>query len=434
MDNPTRQTLEPRSGRQTGSARSRATLASLVALALLGLAGCGNSDGSASPATPTGTDQATGSTPVKVGLLNPVNGGATAPGASQGANAGVAFANGNLGGIGGRPVQVVNCDVDVLSPESNINCANQFAKDGVVAVIDAFNPSAGAALPILQSAKIPIIGPLAFDPTLGSAPDSRVYFGPAPAAFLLGAMQSLKEQGFSSITLANLDDPTGHATIDKILKPLGAQLGLDVKAIYFPPANPNFNVLASSIKSTGSEVAGLLVTLNEAMCTNLFKAMVNVGFDGTPFMASCSNFIGKLGSKAVGAETYSSVWLPQAQKQAPAEIQKNLSAAAPYMAAERGPSDWNAYAAFATVVDLTRILDQAKVSNPTGESVLSTLKAVKGYQSFLGPQLDCTRPTSPNCTTEIYNFKVTAPNTMEAVGGGTIHPAEQALKAVPGAS
>lgn len=426
MDNATPDAVGRRHLRRGG-------MASVTAAAALILAACGGSAASDKPAAPVGTNKASGE-PVKIGLLNPVNGGATAPGAAQGTQAAVNYVNGDLGGIDNHPIEIVSCDVDVLSPESNISCANQFAKDGVVAVIDAFNPSAGAAQPILESAKIPIIGPLAYSPTLGSSPEGRVYFGPAPAAFLLGAMQSLKEQGFSSITLANLDDPSGHETIDKMLKPLGQQLGMDVEAVYFPPANPNFNTLASSLKSTDAEVAGLLVTLNEAMCTNLFQAMVNVGFEGTPFMASCSAFIDKLGPKAVGAETYASVWLPQARESAPEEIKSHLDIAEKYMEAEDGPGDWNSYASFALIVDVARSLTDAKITDFTGPTVLKALKGIKDYQSFLGPKLDCTRATSPNCTTEIYNFKVSGPGEMEAVGGGTFQPDEAALKAIPGAS
>ncbi|WP_344770023.1 ABC transporter substrate-binding protein, partial [Aeromicrobium panaciterrae] len=372
----------------------------LASLLMAAACGGGSDDNNASSG---GKNRATGA-PIKIGLLNPVNGGASAPGATQGVNAGVEFVNADLGGVDGHPIEIISCDVDALSPETNINCANQLAKSGVVAVIDAYNPAAGATLPILQSAKIPIIGPLAFNPALGAEPDGRVYFGPPAAAFLLGAMESMKAQGYSSITLANLDDPSGHETIDKMLVPLGKQIGLTVKGVYFQATNPNFNVLASTIKSTDADVAGLLVTLNEAMCTNLFESLLKVGFKGVPFMASCSEFLERVGAKAVGAQTYSSIWLPQAKDSAPADVKKNLDIAQKYVDAQKGPSDWNAYAAFSTIVDFTRTVSAAKPAELTGPTVLTALKAVKGYQSFLGPVLDCGGATSPNCTTEIFNF------------------------------
>ncbi|WP_223148695.1 ABC transporter substrate-binding protein [Aeromicrobium ginsengisoli] len=412
----------------------RGAIVALVAACIVSLAACGDdSEGSSSAGTPKSLNKATG-TPIKLGILNPVNGSAKSPGAPQGLNAAVKYVNGNLGGIDNHPIKVVSCDVDVASPETNIGCANQLAKSGVVAVIDAFNPTSSAALPILQSAKIPMIGPVPFDTVTGSKPDDRVYFGPAPAAFLLGAMQSIKQQGYSSVTLANLDLPSGHQTNDQILTPLGKSIGLDVKGVYYSPSNPNFSVLASTIKSTKAEVAGLLLALDEPTCNKLAQSLQNVGFKGVIFLATCTEFINKLGQKAVGAETYSSVWLPTAKSSAPAEVKKNLDVAADYLTAQGGPSDWYAFATFATVVDFAKTLGAAKPSEYTGPSVLKTLKAVEGYQSFLGPVLSCNRPTSPNCTTEFYNFKVVGNKKTELVGGKAIQPDPKGLKAIPGAN
>ena len=74
-----------------------------------------------------------------------------------------------LGGIGGRPIEVDVCEGDG-SPETAINCANGFVSNNVPIVIDAVDQSMGAAVPILGSANIPIVGTLAArsSPTLRS--------------------------------------------------------------------------------------------------------------------------------------------------------------------------------------------------------------------------------------------------------------------------
>lgn len=393
----------------------------------------GGSDGGDSAAPSASGNKATG-TPIKIGLLNPSNGPVTQPGVDTGAKAAISYINDSLGGIDGHPIDLVDCAVDVSAPESTIGCANQFVQAGVVTVIDGFDAASSAALPILKSANIPLVGQIPFDSVTGSSADNRVYFGPPQASFLVGVMQSLKQQGKNSLTLANVDVASAHQTFDRILSPLGAQLGLEVSSIYYSPTNPNYTALASTISSGNPDVGGLMTSQTDANCTKLAQSLQSVGFKGVMFLAACTDFIDSMGAKAVGAQTYSPIWLPPANDSAPAPIQENLSTATKYIDDQDGSGGFYAYGTFATLVDFAKTLSAAKPAEYTGPSILTALKAVTGYQSFLGPVLGCGKATSPNCTTEMYIFEVTGDKKTEPVGGGLTQPNPAALQMIPGAS
>ncbi|MET0865744.1 MAG: ABC transporter substrate-binding protein [Nakamurella sp.] len=414
----------------------RIAAAFVAAVCVFSVVSCGDdsdsdSDSSASPSE-SGIKAA--GEAIKVGFLNPSNGPITQPGVETGQKAAVNYINNELGGIAGRPIEVVNCAVDVTAPESTIGCANQLAQAGVVAVIDGYDAASSAALPILQSANIPLVGQIPFDSVTGSSPDNRVYFGPPQASFLIGVMQSLKQQGKNSLTLANVDVAAAHQTFDRILKPLGAQLGLEVSSVYYSATNPNYTALASTINSSNPDVGGLMTSQTDANCTKLAQSLRSVGFQNTMFLAACTDFIDTMGAQAVGAQTYSPIWLEPAKDSAPAPMQENLDITAEYVEEEGGNAGFYAYGTFATFVDFARTLGAAAPTEVTGPTVLAALKAVDGYQSWLGPVLSCGKATSPNCTTEMFVFEVTGDKKTEPIGGGLIQPNPQALAMIPGAS
>lgn len=417
--------------------RSGRILAALAASTLLVLAaGCSSDDDSGSSDTSSAAEasgtQATG-TPVKIGLFDPSAGPVTNPGVAVGADAAVDYINNTLGGLNGQPIELVPCAVDGLAPETTIGCANQFVQDGVVATVDGYNTTSSAALPILESAKIPMIGQIPFDSVTGARPENRVYFGPPQASFLVGALESFKEQGKKSVSLVLVDIPAAHQTIDAILGPVGKQMGLDVQGLYYPPTNPNFNAVASAIQSANPDVGGLMASPDEATCTKLAQSLNSVGYQGIQFMAACTDFIETLGAKAAGAEMYSPVWLPQAKDSAPELAQQQLDLATGYIEDAGDTADYYTYTTFATFVDIANALNTAK-SELTGPAILATLKGLTNYQTFLGPVVNCNKATSPNCTTEMLMYQVGDDQTMKPLGDGYRTPNPQILALVPGAS
>lgn len=411
-----------------------AVLSTATALALAGCASDDTGDGEpdAAPATTAAAEELDGP-PVKIGFLNPSGGPVPQPGADTGATAAVDYVNGQMGGVGGRPIELVSCDTDT-TPESATSCANTFVEEGVVAVMDGFNLSSSATLPVLSSAKIPLVGMIPFDSVTGSKAEDRVYFAAPQASFLVGAMQAFKQAGKDSIVLALVDTPSSHQTIDTLLPALAQGLDMDASGVYFSPTNPNFTALAATIAKDDPDVGGLMASPNEAACTALVQALRQQGYDGTIFTAACTDYIEAAPADAAGGALYSSTWLPDAIDYAPDDVRADLEAAQQAIeAVEGGTGGFYAYAEFAQIVTFAQALADVE-GELTGETVLTTLKGLKDFPSFLGPNITCGSKTSPNCTTEMLLFDVQEDGSIKPAGDGFLTPAPEILAQIPGAT
>lgn len=419
-------------GKRLAGKRRHTVVGLGLSLVLAVTAACGgDSDG--------GTDSdvtATGS-PIKVGFFKPTSGVATLPGAVAGMEAAIKYVNGDLKGINNHPIEVVECAIDG-TPESTIACANKFVQDGVVAAFDGFNYSSGAGIDTLVAAKIPLVGQIAYDQTTGSKSEGRVFFAAPQASFLIGALQGFKSEGKKTVTLALQDTPTGHNTVDTQLKPLAAAMQINATGVYFSPTNPNFSAVASTMAETNPDVAGLIASPNESVCVQLVKNLRSAGYKNSVFLAACTAFLKAAPESAPGATMYSSLWLPGSESYAPPQVAKEMEIATKLIEEAGGPADFYAYGQFATVVDfatgLTKALPAADQEKPTGAAVLTALKSLKDFPLFLGPKADCSKATSPNCTTQMLLFTVQKDLTLKPVSGDWISPSPQILAAIPGAS
>ncbi|WP_174553627.1 ABC transporter substrate-binding protein [Nocardia arizonensis] len=419
-----------------GIRTGRIAAAALAVACVFSVVSCGDDSssdaGGATGATAPGI-KASGE-PIKVGLFNPSKGPATQAGVTTGKNAAVDYINNQMGGIKGRPIDVVDCGIDNTSPESTISCANQFVQAGVVAAIDGYNAESSAAMPILTSAGIPMVGQIPFNTATAAVVENRVYFGPPPAAFLVGFLQSLKQAGKNSLTLVNADLPQAHQVFDNLLTPLGKQLGIDVKSAYYPAAGPNFTALATTIADGSPAAGGLMTSPNDNTCNKLAQALKSVKYSGTVFLAACTEFVQTMGAQAVGAQAYSPVWLPPAVDAAPEPAKSNLKTTEQFVEKAGGTAGFYAYGTFATFVDFAQGLNSAAPAEFTGPAILAALKGLTDYQSFLGPKLTCGKATTPNCTTDMLLFEVTGDRKQAPVTGGYITPSPEVLKLIPGAA
>jgi branched-chain amino acid transport system substrate-binding protein len=370
---------------------------------------------------------------VVVGFLNPSGGPVPQPGTDTGVKAAVSYINGELGGINGHPIEVVSCDTDT-TPERAQSCANTFVEKKVVAVLDGYNLASSATLPALTAAQIPLVGMIPFDSVTGAKAENRVFFAAPQASFLVGALQAFKSEGKKSVTLALVDTPSSHQTIDTLLPVLAKALGINAKGIYFSATNPNFTALAATIAQDNPDVGGLVASPSEAVCSALVKALRQLQYRGDIFTAACSDYIKSSPQQAAGGALYSSNWVPAALKHAPAQVQQDLALAEKYIAGvPNGTHGYYATGQFALLVNVARAMSTAPESDLTGPGVLKTLKALKDFPSFLGPKITCGSPTSPNCTTQMLLFVVQPDGSAKPVTGDWITPVPEILKAIPGA-
>jgi len=388
----------------------------LVALAGLAAAGCGSDSSSGGDTTATRKPPGT---PIKIGVLDPSLGAGGITQSAPGAKAAFAWLN-EHGGIGGHPVDVVVCQVD-NTPEKNIACGNTFAQEKVAAVVDGFDFGAGAILPILHSASIPIVGPVAFTPQGETDTEGSFYFASSQAAFSIAPMVSFKEQGLKHVAFTQIDAPSSHAYFEHALIPAAQALGLTFTPVYYPPASPNFQTIASTLAATKADVAGAAGLSDDGQCTALAEGLRNVGFTKTIFAGFCTAFASRMGEKLGDAEIYSSVWLPEMKQYAPADVQQQLDDAEAAMASvpddQRG---YYGYATYAVVMTLAKVIEgiDGRVDAP---SITAALRATKDMPAVLGAPITCdgsVRPGSSSCVDGVLMAKAQPDGSFKPLNGG----------------
>jgi branched-chain amino acid transport system substrate-binding protein len=370
---------------------------------------------SSSPGSPnlmplTGSGKATG-TPIKIGVTLVDQGALSDIGMLNGVKGGIYYVNNVLGGIHGHPLQVVMCNSDG-TPALEVNCANKFVSDGVVAVDNSYDFAFSAELPILTRANLPVYGPLAGD-TQDDDSSSVFMFGPPDEAFSVGPLQAFKQVGLTKIHLSIANVPAAVDYVNHDVNPVAKDLGLSMQTTYFDQSSVNWAVVANSMLSSNPQMVGEISTTDQS-CNSLLPAVRTAGFKGPILMAGCSQYVGKYPAQAVGTYSYGDAWTPVLASAAPAASKAQIAEYVSVMKASGNP-DTTAYGqlgviGFVAFPDIWYALSQGSAPYTT-TSVLSDLKNVKNFLSFMGPVDTCDHtqwPGTSSCNHSVLMLKVVA--------------------------
>lgn len=379
------------------------------------LAACGGSSpsstaqGGATAGTPASTASSAATVqPVTVGFLNEQLGAIAFPDFGAGAQAARVYIN-DHGGIGRRPLQFLNCYTDG-SPTSSIACANRFVAAHVSAVLEGIDVGSDAAVPILASAGIPLVGHTAFGNVQSNSPDA-FFFGAATGAYDVVPLQVMaRNLGLHSVTYLAEDNPQdrGFVTADSV--PAARSLGLKYKPIFYNAATPNYQSSIASAMATGAQA--LFFTAPEPDCTSLVSAARTLGYKGAIVAGSCSAFIASDGVTSNGVFTASDLYVPDDSSGVPtaaaAQVSTYISAMNSY-----APKYTQGFAqdTFSSTMDLATVL-RGMTGNISGQAVLAALRGINGQQSFMGQALDCNGRQWPGeraaCASGLIEYQVRA--------------------------
>lgn len=381
---------------------SKRLCAATAVATLVALSGCAGTGGDST----SGTSSTAEGEPIKVGFLNQGSGALAFPDFAAGGNAGADYVNAN-GGIDGRPIELVTCNTDG-TPAASVKCANQFVGDGVVAVMQGIDLSSDSALPILAGAGIPLVGHAQFGVDQTNSPDA-FFFGAASGAYYGAPLVTLvKKYGAQKIAFLNVDTPATRAIADANLDPVVETLGIDLKKVFYPAASPNYNAAFASALS--SKPDAVLIVASEADCTGLVQAGRALGYQGTIFAGSCSQFITADPTSAEGVLTDTDVYLPDDMEGLPPATADQIAA---YQEAVKGEPAENVtpftQMTFSGVMDLTTALKDIE-GDITKDSLKKSLKSIQGLDSFMGQTITCDGEQWPNavsvCAPGLLVYKV----------------------------
>ncbi|MBA4024903.1 MAG: ABC transporter substrate-binding protein [Gordonia sp.] len=285
--------------------------ASVAVVALTGLTACSSDDddsssASASVEAPEGSfagKVATGD-PVKIGLINNEGGQAISqPQSREAAEAVVKYANENLGGIGGRPIELVSCKQGE-EPASARDCANQMVEAKVSAAVITSTGLGDVMVPIITNAGIPYITASGQSTSELTNPNSFLWTGGFPAS--LNAMATYAgDKGMKNVTAYTINVPAAVNGLEQLGTPAFKAAGVNLKVIPIPLGTPDATPQVSAGLDNNPE--GVIVVGEETACTAVFKALGTLGTSAEKFTnASCTadSVIEAVGSSIDGAQVF----------------------------------------------------------------------------------------------------------------------------------
>lgn len=241
--------------------------------------------------------------PIKIGVNTPVSGvvAVASEREMQGVNLAVEEINA-AGGVLGRPLQTIVVD-NRCNPSEAVNAANRLIEEKVVAIIGAHCSSATLAImPVVQTAKIPLLGGIASSPKiseLSGVGGNEWTFRSNPSDYdMMKALVSYltKNKVFTNIAVIGEDTDFGRGGAEAFAS---IAQGTDLKIIstdFLPQGTPDLTSVLTRVSRskpdaiavfiTGSDQVNMVRTSMQMGLSIPFTGRIELGGENTQFITA----------------------------------------------------------------------------------------------------------------------------------------------------
>ncbi len=220
-----------------------------------------------------GKAQEASGAPFKIGYVNQDS---FFPEATVGVDAAVKYANAELNGADGRPIQLVSCQVS--TPQDGAKCGGQMANDPSIAlVLTGTLLNGNAELYSSMNGKKAVIIGNGVTPADFTTPAGEAFVAGAPG--VLTGMAKFTVDQFHPKTVALLanDNDAGHAGVAVIMAPTFQKANVQVKTV-FVPDQATAPQVASAMQAAGADTADAFVSIFTLQnCINMYDAIKSLG-------------------------------------------------------------------------------------------------------------------------------------------------------------
>jgi branched-chain amino acid transport system substrate-binding protein len=386
------------------------TLVATVA-ALAALSGCGSSPNSSSPPSSsqgnsTSTTTAAGPA-IQIGFANEDTGSvATFPGLLASAETAVKYLNSNAGGLDGRRIDLVSCDMK-NTVQGAQECGQQFASDTAMPfVILGITLNGGPFYSALNAVHKPVLGTIAVDPADDSA--SNAYFYYQGAIGLSMADYAKTTPGIHSVASMYDDQAAGIAT-EGIMAAALKPRGISIKGTAIPAAASDVTPL---VADSGASTADLLMINSGTGCSQVGPALQSLGIKPKQVLVNIgclpTSLLAKSGSLFQGwlADSYYTLSLPStASNPAVALFQQSYQRYGP-----GGNTPPYGELGWGIVMTAAKMFDGAK--DITSASASTTMQSFKGPVVLGDNAISCpgSAPYQSTCGTGTFLYQVSDGN------------------------
>jgi branched-chain amino acid transport system substrate-binding protein len=359
----------------------------------------------AGAATTAAGEEATGE-PIVIGMYTPAdNPSFTAPELIDGAEAAVEYVNSQLGGIGGRPIQLESCTTDYTAPGLTA-CANElFQKDPLIIIP---GPDAGAlsVQPTIDATGIPLIGGASFTPPEYASPNRALFNGWSASLFPAMVHFSISELQATNLVALALELPSNQFIKALFLDAPATAAGIPAPTAVYAPVG-SADLTATFAAALDANPDALLAY--GLPCQPAFQAYSSLGTDVPMIMPDNCGDPDTLAAAGDAANGVYFVGLYKGSELFPDDPEVVLYNE---VMAEQKPdaadTDFSR-GGFGTIMNIHELLDEMDPASLTHESVLAAFKATADQPSFLNVPYSCSAPPVPDlpgiCAGSAYLFQ-----------------------------
>jgi branched-chain amino acid transport system substrate-binding protein len=325
--------------------------------------------------------------PITIGMINQENTPlGSFPELRLGVEAAIEFINEELGGVGGRPLELVTC-ITTFSVEQSQACAQQMVQRDVVAVVGGIDITSNGSMPILEQNQIPYIGgiPVNFDEM--RSPISFQFSGGAPGAMVAFADYAARVQGAQRVAIAYGEyQSIEAAAIDyggKTLQRLGVS---DVIEVPFPVTTTDF--LPVLTKANEGNPDAIFLGAADTACAPAMKTAQDLGITAKLYLVgACAapGIVDQIGEDAVNGRIFN-VEGPVSGQDREAELYFAVLGRYADPALEGASA---ATVSFRGAMNLYALLDDLGPDGVSRAALLDLVRAARNRPSFDGHDYTC---------------------------------------------
>ncbi|MFM8304222.1 MAG: ABC transporter substrate-binding protein, partial [Actinomycetota bacterium] len=207
---------------------------------------------------------------IKIGLINqeetPLG---SYPEVRVAIQAAAAWVNAELGGVDGRPVEIVPC-ITRFDPQQSRACAERLADEGVVAFVGGVDVMSNASIPVVEQRGLVLIGGIPATLAEQRSPAAFAFSGGDPGA-LAAFMADADRAGARRVVLAYGAEVDSFAVAaNDYGAAVGRSLGLQVDVVPYPILTSDFGPLMRDTEDRGADA--VMVLAATSACVPVMRA------------------------------------------------------------------------------------------------------------------------------------------------------------------
>lgn len=177
--------------------------------------------------------------PVLIGLINqedtPLG---SFPEVRAASEASVEFINTELGGVGGRPLELTSCVVS-FDPEQSQACAQEMVQQDVVALTGGIDVTSNGSIPVLEQNAIPQAGGIPAN-LIEQRSDVTFFFSGGTTGAVAAFLSDAADNDAESVVIAYGEFDAFEESAREYGVPVAESLGLDAELASFPVTATDF--------------------------------------------------------------------------------------------------------------------------------------------------------------------------------------------------